>query len=499
MMTSRLLSLAFPALSLLSAVKSSATVTLPRIIGSNMVLQRDQPVPIWGWAAVGEKVTVRFGKQEKTAIADASGHWQVTLKSLKASEKPEQMVVAGSNTIVLDNILVGEVWLCSGQSNMEFTMRKSSKVIIHREGDLSKYPTNELDVAKDTGIRIFLVNRKELAKPDSTHKTWQPAVNDALRTFSAAGYFFAKEMRQQLKVPIGVISSAVPGSRIEPWIPKEVYASAPITQDGNGIVKPEGSGDPGKFYEPMIKPLMPFALKGFLWYQGESNCFLGERLEYVGKMKLLIDAWRNGWGNKDLPFYYVQIAPYYYSKSKGTVKLNEYSLPEFREAQALVMEFPHTGMVTTTDLNDNPEDLHPTYKWDVGKRLAFWALAKTYDKKTECSGPIFNKMTVNGNTVELEFTHTGDGLVSQDGKPLSWFEVAGKDGHYEAATAEIKGNKVIVSSSQVSAPVNVRLGWNEAAQPNLYNKVGLPAIPFRTDNPLTLQSQQAKKLIGAIK
>lgn len=457
------------AICLTSSVFLSAEVVLPRILGHNMVLQRDQPVSIWGNASAGERVRVTFSGQKKTTEADAKGKWSVVLDPMKASGIGQELSITGSNTIVLKNILIGEVWLCSGQSNMEYTMRKNSKVDKPYNGP---NPVDELNYADNDSIRIFLVNRKELIKPDPAHKGWSVARDSALRSFSAVAYFFAKELRQKLGVPVGMISSAIPGSRIEPWIPASLM--------------PEGDGDPGKFYTPMIEPLQPFAIKGFLWYQGESNCFLNERAQYTDKMKLLINSWRTAWGRTDLPFYYVQLAPFYYSRSEGKIKLNSESLPEFREAQEQALEVSKTGMIITTDLASNINDIHPPMKWEVGRRLALMALSDTYDADVVGHGPVFTSMRIRGNRAELSFKFEGLGLYSKDGQSLRSFLIAGKDGRFVPARAVISNNKVIVSSPAVKVPVSVRFAWNEADQPNFYNKEGLPAAPFRTDRPAGL-------------
>lgn len=454
---------------LAAGMPAMAAITLPRIIGNNMVLQCNQQVPVWGTAGTGEMITVQFAQQRKQTQADASGNWKVMLDPMKPSAQGQSMTITGSDTIVLKDILIGEVWLCSGQSNMEYAMRKLIKVKPPTNGE--PYPKDEVETAHNPAIRIFLVNRKTLIKPNPDHLDWSVAEDSALRAFSAAGYFFAKELQQQLQVPVGMIETAVSGSRIEPWFPQEAFAAHQLKLEG----------DPGKFYGPMVAPLAPFALKGFLWYQGESNCFLKDTTQYTTKMLALISSWRNAWQQPELPFYYTQIAPFYYSKSKGDIVLEDTSEAVFHEAQALAMQIPFTGMIGTSDLNDDINDLHPNYKWKIGARLAHIALAKTYGKKEiTYSGPVFGHMQRKGRTIEISFTHTGKGLMSKDGKPLTWFSIAGEDGKYVPATAVIKQDKVIVSAKEVMAPVAVKFAFNEAAQPNLYNKDGLPALAFRT-------------------
>lgn len=458
-----------------------AQVSLPKVLGHNMVLQRNKPVAIWGTASAGEEVTVSFDKQVKKTIASDSGKWQVLLDAMPASDQPAKMTIKGHNEIVLQNILVGEVWLCSGQSNMEYTMRRNSKVTI--PAGITDWPVNELEVAKNPAIRIFLVDRKKMSS-DPAHMGWSIAKDSALRSFSAVGYFFAKKLYEELQVPIGMISSAVPGSRIEPWAPKEAFTALPYFQNITDSTH-QIEGEPGKFYQTMIAPLSPFTIKGFLWYQGESNCFLKETLQYTYKMQALINQWRSVWNDAALPFYYVAIAPFEYSASKGKLVLTPETLPEFWEAQAMALKIPHTAMVVTTDLNDSLNNLHPHYKWEVGRRLALYALAKAYGKRgITVSGPVFKSMQMEGNKAIIDFNYVETGLISKNGKPLNCFTVAGVDGKFVTADAVLKGDQVIVSSPLVEVPKAVRFGWNEADHSNLFNADGLPAMPFRTDNPL---------------
>jgi sialate O-acetylesterase len=235
----------------------------------------------------------------------------------------------------------------------------------------------------------------------------------------------------------------------------------------------------------MIKPMVPFAVKGFLWYQGESNCMINDGLRYCDKFDLMVDAWRNAWGVKDMPFYFAQISPFYYTKRKDKVPHTPETLAEFWEAQAKTLIIPHTGMVVTTDLVDDLSNIHPSYKWEVGRRLSLLALANEYGtKNVVTSGPVYKSMKTKGNKIILEFTNFGSGLQSKDGKPLSWFTIAGADGQYFPANSIIKGNTIIVSSVDVKKPVSVRFAWDETAMPNFCNKEGLPAVPFRTDSPV---------------
>jgi sialate O-acetylesterase len=467
-------------MSLLCFTGSMAQVVLPNILGNGMVLQRNQPVPIWGKAKAGERVTVKFNGQTKTTIADTAGKWLITLKPMVASATPSVLIITGTNTIKLHDILVGEVWLCSGQSNMQYEMRKNSKVKKPDTSTLNS-PVDELNRAHNPQIRIFSVTQKNLQKPDTSHSGWNVAEDSALRAFSAVGYFFAKNLNQDLKVPVGIICAAVSGSRIEPWASQEAFDAIPYFKANNIKI----DGDPGKFYTKMIQPLAPFAIKGFLWYQGESNCYLGETISYTYKMEALINNWRKLWKSKSRPFYYVQIAPFYYSQSKGSVPYTEFTEPELREAQTMALQIPHTGIIITTDLNDDLKNIHPPFKWEVGRRLELQALANTYgQKKLVFCGPMYTGMKISGNKIILHFKYTGNGLVSHDGKPLSNFTISGTDGKFVPGRAIIIGNTIEVSADGIAAPAAARFAWSESAQPNFYNENGLPAAPFRTDNPL---------------
>lgn len=459
--------------------QAKSEIVLPRVLGNQMVLQQQKPIVIWGTANVGEQVSVSFANESAQTLANADGKWKVTLNPLKASFENRDMTIKGTNTIVLKDILVGEVWLCSGQSNMEYTMRKNSKVDRKQAEELSPSPIDELFFANHPNIRLFLVNRKELIKPSPTHEGWNIAEGDALRNFSAVGYFFAKNINKELNVPVGMISSAIPGSRIEPWINEEDFSNVAYFKDK------KIEGDPAKFYHPMIEPLAPFALKGFLWYQGESNCFLQDRVNYTYKMQALIEGWRKDW-EAELPFYYVQIAPFAYTSSQGDVQYTKYDLPEFWEAQASALKIPNTGMAVITDLFDGGGGIHPGYKWEVGRRLALQALGKTYGERLVADGPVYCKMKIKGNKLTLYFDNA-KGLKSKDGKTLDFFELAGANGVYHQAKAEIKGKRIVLTSKEVGKPVNARFGWGEVDQPNLVNGANLPASAFRTDNQIINQ------------
>ncbi len=446
-----------------------------------MVLQRGKPVAIWGKATANEKVSVSFANQTKMTVTDTAGNWQVKLDALKASAVPRKMIIEGSNRIELENVVVGEVWLCSGQSNMEYPLdRRLKKYAASKRGeDLAE---QELKSERNPLIRVLYVEKKLQAELPT--KGWAESKDTIVRYVSAAGYFFAKVLARELKVPVGIISTSWGGTRVEQWTPPTAYEQSPLFKDtiaGKPNFKIDGMV-PGKMFEGMLLPIIPYTIKGFLWYQGESNLMVHDTTSFVAKTRLLLDTRRGLWNDKALPFYYVQIAPHNYSKRlKDRFPHGTDLLPYYWEAQAKCLDFPNSGMVVTTDLVDDLSNIHPGYKWEVGRRLSLWALAKDYGKKLVYSGPLYSSMKVNGNSIELSFTQTGSGLISADGQALSWFTIAGADHHFVPAQAVIKGNKVIVSSTVVLHPVAVRFAWDESAMPNLCNKEKLPASPFRTD------------------
>jgi len=463
----------------ISALTASADVKLPSIIGSHMVLQRDVECPIWGWAEPGEKVTVSFARQNHTATAGKDGRWSVRLLALKASSKGRAMTIKGNNTIKLEDVVVGEVWLCSGQSNMEWTVSRSNNA--KEEAAAGNHPR----------IRHIKIPHRPAAKAESDVPSsgWQQATSQTVPNFTAVGYFFGRELMNELDVPVGLIGSNWGGTRIEPWTTPAGFKSVPAlksisdnlaTFPSKRKVKNKKTGKvteainhqtPLALYNGMIAPLVPYAIKGALWYQGESNN--GEGMLYHEKMKALIHGWRELWSNPELPFYYVQLAPYVYRGDN-----RQYQLPGIWQAQLATLSVPHTGMAVTTDIG-NIKDIHPKNKQDVGKRLALWALAKNYGKKgIVYSGPLYKSHTAEGSSIRVNFSETGGGLKSLDGKALTHFEVAGADKKFAKAQARIDGDTIVVSSDAIAKPQHVRFGWHETAEPNFGNKAGLPASPF---------------------
>jgi sialate O-acetylesterase len=503
-----------PVLAVLTVLAQAALadVRLPRIFGSDMVLQRDVPLPVWGWADNGEKVTVSVdGGAATEATANDKGEWMVKLAAIPAGG-PHKLTIAGKNAIELSNVLAGEVWICSGQSNMEMGIK------------MAKNGAAEVAAANHPTIRLFMVEKKTSGIPlNDVSGTWKVCTPQSVAAggwggFSAAAYYFGREINKELNVPVGLVDTSWGGTRIEPWIAPQGFASnsalksivdriAAADAEYARIVMPaldrlemavqeakkaaaEGKAipalpplpkhpldneqQPTGLYNAMVKGFVPLAVRGTIWYQGESNN--GEGMLYYEKMKALIGGWRQVFNNEQMPFLFVQLAPYRYNRPE--------TLPAIWEAQAATLSVPNTGMAVITDVA-TVNDIHPPDKQTVGHRLALWALANTYGKKDLVySGPIYKSMKVEGNKVRVSFEHSGTGLASRDGKDLTWFEIAGADKAYHPAKAVIEGNEVVVSSDEVKDPTAVRFGWSELAEPNLMNKEGLPASAFRNDGPV---------------
>jgi sialate O-acetylesterase len=478
------------ALGICLGAAARADVTLPEILGGGMVLQRDMPIHIWGSATAGEQVAVQFAGQQQTAQSDASGKWNVTLDAMPASAEPRQMTITGNNMIVLKDILVGEVWLCGGQSNMEYPMGRGNPYKPPQTGpDLIP---DDLAKSADPQIRLFRV-QKVTSFPDLTSTGWAACDPDSLKAFSAVGYYFGREIHQQVKVPIGLIQSAWGGTRIEPWTPSSGYALVPAfaadlakTPDATRPATIDGAASE-RLYRSMIQPMIPFGIRGVIWYQGESNIIptndTGPR--YADKMNALVTSWRAAWKEGDFPFYQVEIAPYLYTNRKDPLAHTPLAEPDLWEGQTLALRLPHMGLAATIDIVDNVADIHPPDKWDVGHRLALWALANDYGRKNLVyHGPMFQQMSIEGNKARVTFDPVGNDLVSRDGKPLVGFTIAGDDGNFIPAMAVIDGSTVVVSSPDVPGPTAVRYGWTENPTTNLANKEGLPAYPFRSDGPM---------------
>lgn len=536
----------------LAAALHAAELKLATPFMDHMVLQREMPVPIWGTAEAGEKITVEFAGQMKTAMADTSGKWRVTLDKMPASAESRELTVSGRSEQKISDVLVGEVWLASGQSNMGFPLNSA-----HNAAEV-------LPQAGDAQLRFFLVKTKTAAEPQTEGLgKWNIATPDTAKNFSGVAYFFAREIRRNQKVPVAVLQAAWGGTDIETWIslvglnlnppltkPLGLWNKALIDYETikanphlvadyikdlkqwqaevapayNAILKqynadksagkavgenprparpeptnPDPMGIPSPSRRPstptvnfngMIAPVIPYAVRGVIWYQGENNG--GRGLEYRELFPRLIEDWRNGWkqaGGTDFPFLFVQLP----CNGSDATPVAESGWPWLREAQLLALKVPRTGMAVTIDVG-NPKDVHPADKLDVGQRLALIARKLAYDETVVASGPLFTQFKIDGGKVHVEFAEIGSGLMvgqqpwcalgvkSFPKDRLIGFYLAGKDKKWMEADATIDGGSVVVRSALVPSPVAVRYGWANSPRCNLYNKEGLPASPFRTDD-----------------
>jgi sialate O-acetylesterase len=444
---------------------AAAAVKPHGLFTEGMVLQQGTKVPVWGAAVVGEKVTVRIQGQEVTAAADQSGKWIVWLKPLKAGG-PFELSIQGSNTIQLRDVFVGEVWVCSGQSNMEWPLSRTR--------DAKK----AIAASANPNIRLFKAPKTPMQTPQTELSTakgapvWTACDPKTVESFSAVGYYFGRDLQKARGVPVGLIQSAWGGTAAERWTSRAAMDANPELSNLKG----------NDLYNGMIAPLMPYAIKGVIWYQGESNA--GRAKQYFTLFSTMIQQWRQDWKQGDFSFLFVQLAPYDQVKQAD-------SWAELREAQLFTaLRVPHTAQVVITDYGD-AKDIHPQDKEPVGARLALAARAMTYGEKIVWSGPVYSGMKTDGNKAVLTFDHTGSGLEAKGG-PLKGFTLAGADMKFVEAEAVIKGNTVVVSSSSVDRPVAVRYGWANNPVVNLFNREGLPATPFRTDVPPEYQPKSGK-------
>lgn len=480
----RVLTLALSLLVLSLASAAQAEVKLASIFGDSMVLQRDLPVPVWGTADAGEKVTVSFGDQTQTATADKSGAWQVKLDPLKANSQGQVLKVSGSSAVELKDVLVGEVWICSGQSNMEWPVRASLN------------PAEETAAADLPMIRLFNVPAHVVSPTplDTTAGKWEVCSPQTVGGFSAVGFFFGRRLQKELDVPVGLVGSNWGGTRIEPWTTLDGFKSVPQLKDIANTVAaytPEtkvGGGSPSAIYNAMVHPLAPFAMRGAIWYQGESNG--GEGESYYHKKHALVNGWRKLF-NPNLAFYWVQLADF---QAPNDSPEGGNGWARIREAQRKALDLDETGMAVIIDIGAE-KDIHPKNKQDVGYRLAQWALHQTYDMTDLVpSGPLYKSHKVDGSSIRISFDHVGQGLMVgkkegleptkelKDGK-LARFAIAGEDKVWHWADAVIDGDEVVVSSAEVKKPVAVRYAYSmNPAGANLYNQTGIPASPFRTDD-----------------
>ncbi len=446
----------------------------------NMVLQRGIRAPVWGWTTPGAAVKVTLDGRSSTAKADSTGKWLARVGPLPAGG-PYTLTVAGKETVTFNNILMGDVWICSGQSNMEFGIGNANNA--QAEIQSANYPQ----------IRLFTVAKKVALVPQTTcvgH--WDVCTPDTVRAggwngFTAVGYFFGRELYNKLHIPIGLIHTSWGGTIAEAWTSPEALNALPdfterVSEVQQRAKDPAQVASPGNnpnistvLYNGMIAPIVPFAIKGAIWYQGESNA--GRAYQYRSLLPTMIKDWRARFDVGDFPFYIVQLANF----TAVNPNPGDSDWAELREAQLMTAEtLPHTWLAVTTDIGD-AADIHPKDKQDVGKRLALASLGRDYGVKGEYSGPIYKSMEKVLGGIRVSFDHVGTGLMAKEGE-LKGFAIAGEDKKWVWADAKIVGKSIIVSSPKVDKPMAVRYAWANNPVANLYNKEGLPASSFRTDD-----------------
>jgi len=488
-----------------SAGPLRANVKLPALISDNMVLQQDLPDNVWGWADPGEKVTVKFADKSAAAVADAEGKWNAKLEGL-APGAVGDLTVTGNNSLTVKNVAVGEVWVASGQSNMEFTLSGA------------KNAPEEIQAAKYPLLRMFTLKKAAKAEPQADCVgQWEVCTPETASHFSAVGYFFSRRLLETLKQPIGLIHTSWGGTGAELWTPKpvleadpsyksfflnwqhtvEAYPQAKEKYDKDMITwreeqkkateagtkpppaprAPRGGddfGSPACLFNGMIEPVLPYTIRGAIWYQGEAN--VGNPALYQKLFPTMIQSWRRLWNEEEFPFIFVQLANYLPRHDEPT----DSNWAALREAQTATLDLPHTAMAVTIDIGEG-DNIHPKDKQDVGLRLALAAEATVYYHDQEFSGPIYAGIQVEDDKLRLTFRH-GEGMKAADGGKLKGFAVAGADRKFIWADAEVQGDHVIVSSPSVKEPVAARYAWADNPECNLINAAGLPASPFRTDD-----------------
>jgi sialate O-acetylesterase len=472
---------------------AGADVTPASLFSDHMVVQQGMPVPVWGRATPGERVTVTLGGQSGSADAAADGKWMVRLGPVQPSATATRMTIAGRNTVVVNDVLVGEVWLGSGQSNMEFTVSKRVKSFAGVADEAA-----EIAAADHPLVRMFTVPMRMADQPqDDCGGHWEVCSPATAPAFSAVGYFFARDLQAAIGRPVGFINASYGASTAQAWVSRATLAADPqfaallAAFDGSiaawdaahaggrapaASTQPRGrrapkdphqdQHNPTLLWNAMLHPVQPYAIRGAVWYQGES--ITGGTAQFTALTEAVITGWRHEWGEGDFPFYFVQLA----------ALDNNSNRPEVRQAQAEVLRVPNTAMAVTIDIGDK-KNVHPKDKQDVGDRLARIARANAYGERVEWSGPTVASARVDGSSVRVTFAHA-DGLTAKGGDPRT-FEVAGADGKFVPAAARIDGATVVVSSPAVPQPAAVRYAWNRWPEGcNLYNGAGLPAGPFST-------------------
>lgn len=445
-------------LSVLLAAALHAAVELPAIFSDHMVIQRDVEAPVWGWAEASEKVSVSFAGTTRSAVADKDGRWMVKFPKQAANTQPQELIVKGNNEIVLANVLVGDVWICSGQSNMEWNLKACTK----------KADEVVADYKDNSQLRLFNIPKHiKLAEPaENVPGAWATTADaNACLNFSGCGFFFGSMLQQELGIPIGLIGSNWGGTRVDEWISNKAAKQVLGKARGKSI------------YNGMIAPLVPFAIKGAIWYQGESNR-KDPFPQYFDKMNALITGWREDFQVGDFPFYQVQIAPHKYNRNKpgdDTTLARNIWAAQFKAAKEIV----NCGVVPIHDtIHGVLTNIHPWDKQPVGERLAMLALKKDYGRDVAFTGPEFASAESRSGKVVVSFDGIVDGLTTTGGEAPSCFEVAAADKAFVAAQAVIDGDRVIVSAESVRSPKYVRMGWNETQVPNLADKNGWPVFQF---------------------
>ncbi len=464
-----------------------ADVKLPKTFSNNAVLQRDRAVRIWGWADPDEKITVEFNGQKKETSADVKGDWSVELDPMSALGKGSDLIVRGKNTIKMINVVVGDVWVCSGQSNMEWALASGNT-----QKDNFRISASPEELSGDYSFIRYLKDPRvvdKMPQKDLNAGQWTVCKNKAQSGCTAVGFYFALRMHQELNIPVGLIHCNYGASRIESWLPKEAYdsLSEDLRKDNERKMAKSPYGDNFKFpcgmFNAKMNPWTKYAIRGAIWYQGESNGQEGD--SYYVKQKLLIESWRALWGY-DFPFYWVQLANFQKASDDPNQSLDWASL---RDAQTKCMSIPKTGQAVTIDIGEANE-IHPRNKFDVGNRLAAWSLAKDFGKKIVYASPVFKSLKIESNKAIVVFDAVGSGLVAGHQEPrhfsvvkngeLKRFALAGKDGKFYWAKAKIVGkDQVELTSEKVANPVFVRYAWQKNPEGcNLYNAEGFPATPF---------------------
>jgi sialate O-acetylesterase len=481
---------------------SRAELVVHSYFRDHMVLQRDKPVPVWGWAAPGDRIELTFDRQRKQAVADSKGRWQITLDPMGANSAPQKMVIAeldGSAKQTLNDVLVGEVWLCAGQSNMlAATSSLSTGPQLIRDSNNAQLRLYRVDVRSAQvpeehfergSLGAMLPAEKEAL--DATALQWQIANPDAVATFSGVAYNFGRLLQADLHVPVGIVEAAFGGTTAEQWTPRTALASdaqlAPILSSFKGYVT--DAAYPGGLYNGSIAPLQPAALRGVVWYQGESNSDSYPRAaQYRMLLRTLMTSWREAWGS-EMPFLVVQIASFH----DALPEPSDAPLPRLRESQALATrDVPNAAMVVALDLGV-ADDWHPANKAVLGQRLEAAALKNVYGRKIIASGPELAGIHQDKDSLTLDFTNAGAGLIAQDivsnrgryhvaADHLAGFAIAGEDHCFYWATAHLEGSHVELSAPRVPHPVDVRYGWAAFSLANLANAEGFPAAPFRSDD-----------------